>query len=225
MQRSLPLLLALGVLLAMAVGCATESHRAVPVDPLASTSRPYQGPKHELAVGKFVNASPYLRGMFSDGSDQLGGQAKTILVTHLAGSGRFTVLERENMQELEREAGLRKEAQAVTGARYLITGQVTEFGRKTTGDEQLFGILGRGKNQTAYSKVSVQVVDVKTSAVVYQVQGAGEYTLSDREVLGTGGTSGYDATLNGKVLDFCIKDAVDKLCAALEKGEWRIEGS
>ena len=86
------------------------------------------------------------------------------------------------------------------GARFVITGEVTEFGRKETGDAQLFGILGRGKKQIAYSKMSLNVVDVTTSRVVYAVQGAGEYELGSREVLGTGGTSGYDSTLNGKVL-------------------------
>lgn len=210
--------------LALLAACATESHRKVPVEPVASAARPYSGPKYELAVGRFVNASPYLRGMFNDGSDPLGGQAKTILSTHLAATGRFVVVDRENMEQLAKEAELRQDAQNLTGARYVVTGQVTEFGRKTTGDEQLFGILGRGKQQTAYSKVSVQVVDVRTSQIVYTVQGAGEYTLGEREVLGTGGTSGYDATLNGKVLDFSIQDAIEKLVAGLEKGEWRPDG-
>jgi len=61
---------------------------------------------------------------------------------------------------------------------------------------------------------------VKTSEVLYSVQGAGEYALGNREVLGTGGTSGYDATLNGKVLNFSITDAVNKLVAGLESGQW-----
>ena len=62
---------------------------------------------------------------------------------------------------------------------------------------------------------------MKTSAVLHAVQGAGEYELSNREVLGTGGTSGYDSTLNGKVLDLAITDAVNRLVADLEAGAWK----
>jgi curli biogenesis system outer membrane secretion channel CsgG len=42
----------------------------------------------------------------------------------------------------------------------------------------LFGILGSGKRQVAYSKVTLNVVDVLTSQVIYSVSGAGEYELS-----------------------------------------------
>ena len=68
-----------------------------------------------------------------------------------------------------------------------------------TGDQQLFGILGRGKEQVAYAKVDLNVVDVTSSEVVYSASGAGEYSLSNREVIGFGGSAGYDSTLNGKV--------------------------
>ncbi len=201
-------------------GCATESHHTIAIESVESHGTPYTGPQTELALGKFANSSPYMRGMFSDGTDPLGGQAKTILETHLAQTGRFSVLDRANEAEIAKESQLRGAQQALIGARYVVTGEITEFGRKTTGDRQLFGLLGRGKEQTAYSKVSLNIVDVKTSKVVFAMQGAGEYQLGDREILGTGGTSGYDATLNGKVLDLSIRDAVNKLVAALEKGEW-----
>ena len=69
--------------------------------------------------------------------------------------------------------------------------------------------------------VNVNVVDVQTSQVVYSVAGAGEYSLSNREVIGFGGTSGYDSTLNGKVLDLAIREAVNKLVAGVESGAWR----
>ena len=80
-----------------------------------------------------------------------------------------------------------------------------------TGDQQLFGILGRGKEQVAYAKVDLNVVDVTSSEVVYSASGAGEYSLSNREVIGFGGSAGYDSTLNGKVLDLAIREAVDRL--------------
>lgn len=77
--------------------------------------------------------------------------------------------------------------------------------------------------QIAYSKVTLNVVDVTTSEVVYSVQGAGEYSLSEREVIGFGSTAGYDATLNGKVLDLAIREVVNKLVTGLESGQWQAE--
>jgi curli biogenesis system outer membrane secretion channel CsgG len=161
-----------------------------------------------------------LRGLFSDGVDRLGGQAKTILIGHLQETGRFNVMERENMEEIAQEARLGGRQQTLKGADFTITGDVVEFGRKETGDEQLFGILGSGKQQVAYSKVTLNVVDVLTSQVVYTVSGAGEYVLSNREVIGFGGTASYDSTLNGKVLDLAVREAVDHLVQGLESGAW-----
>ena len=130
-------------------GCATESHQAVKVDKPATAAVAYNGARSALAVGKFDNRSSYLRGIFSDGVDRLGGQAKTILIGHLQETGRFDVLDRDNMKEIAQEAQLAGQQQALAGASYVVTGDVVEFGRKETGDQQLFGILGSGKKQTA----------------------------------------------------------------------------
>lgn len=203
-------------------GCATESHEAVEVSKPASAGTVYTGPKSTLAVGNFDNRSSYMRGLFSDGVDRLGGQAKTILIGHLQETGRFVVVDRNNMDEIAREAKFKGQDQAIKGADVVITGDVVEFGRKDVGDVQLFGIVGSGKKQIAYSKVTINVVDVTTSEVIYSVQGAGQYALSDREVLGFGGTSGYDSTLNGKVLDLAIREAINRLVEGLEQGKWKV---
>ena len=201
-------------------GCATEQSRTLEVAQVASAGTQYQGVRSPISVGKFDNRSSYMRGLFSDGVDRLGGQAKTILITHLQQTGRFSVLDRDNMAEIEREAQLKRQAQALKGADYVVTGDVTEFGRKAVGDRQLFGILGRGKSQVAYAKVALNVVNVTTSEVVYSSQGAGEYSLSNREIVGFGGTASYDSTLNGKVLDLAIREAVNGLVAGVESGQW-----
>jgi curli biogenesis system outer membrane secretion channel CsgG len=131
-------------------------------------------------------------------------------------------MDRDNMDEIRAEANLSGKDQALAGAKYVVTGEVTEFGRKVTGDKALFGILGEGKQQTAYAKVSLNIVDVRTSKIIHSVQGAGEYILSNREVLGFGGSAGYDATLTGKVLNSAMIDVVNKLVANLENGKWRL---
>lgn len=212
---------ALALLSGVMAGCATERSQALAVPAVAAASKPYAGVRSPISVGKFDNRTNYLRGVFSDGVDRLGGQAKTILVSHLQRSGRFQVMDRDNLSEIAQEAALNKKAAQIKGARYVVTGDVTAFGRKVTGDQQLFGILGRGKEQVAYAKVDLNVVDATTSEVVYSASGAGEYSLSNREVVGFGGTADYDSTLNGKVLDLAIREAVDRLVDGIEQGAWQ----
>ncbi len=221
-MRKLLLLGAAGALACLFGGCATESTRRLEIPQVTAAARPYSGPKNVVVVGKFDNRSSFMRGLFSDGVDRLGGQAKTILISHLQQTGRFSVLDRENLEETKREAELRGVAQQLKGADFAVTGDVTEFGRKEVGDQQLFGIVGQGKQQIAYAKVGLYVVDVSTSEVVFSAFGAGGYKLSNREVLGFGGTSSYDATLNGKVLDLAVRQAVDGLIEGLEAGRWTV---
>ena len=210
-------LLVLGLL----SGCATEESRTLEVAKVQSYQSSYSGARQPISVGKFDNRSSYMRGLFSDGVDRLGGQAKTILITHLQQSNRFNVLDRDNMEEIRQESAIAQKAQQLRGADFVVTGDVTEFGRKEVGDHQLFGILGRGKTQVAYAKVNLNIVNVRTSEVVFSSQGAGEYSLSNREVIGFGGTASYDSTLNGKVLDLAIREAVNNLVNGIDSGAWR----
>lgn len=203
-------------------GCATtEQSRSVEVPKVAAAAAPYQGPRTSIAVGKFDNRSSFGRGIFSDGVDRLGSQTKSILVSHLQQTNRFSVLDRDNIEEGRQEAQYKATSQAIKGADFLVTGAVTEFGRKDVGDQQLFGILGRGKSQVAYAKVTLNVVNSLTSEVVYSAQGAGEYSLSEREVLGFGSNAGYDSTLNGKVLDLAVREAVNNLVTGIDAGALR----
>lgn len=206
---------------ALLAGCATESSQALSVTQTAVSTRAYSGARSPISVGKFDNRSSYMRGVFSDGADRLGSQAKTILITHLQQTNRFNVLDRDNMQEIKQEAAIQGTAQKLKGADFVVTGDVTEFGRKEVGDHQLFGILGRGKTQVAYAKVALNIVNTRTSEVVYSVQGAGEYQLSNREVIGFGGTASYDSTLNGKVLDLAIREAVERLGEGIDSGAFK----
>ncbi|NTV11804.1 MAG: curli production assembly protein CsgG [Zoogloea sp.] len=221
MKAKLVSIALLAGLIGMLGGCATEQSRSLEVAKSASASRAYNGARSPISVGKFDNRSNFMRGIFSDGVDRLGSQAKTVLITHLQQTGRFNVLDRANLDEIKQEAAFSKTDLALKGARYVVTGDVTEFGRKEVGDHQLFGLLGRGKSQIAYAKVALNVVDVKTSEVVYSAQGAGEYSLSNREIIGFGSTASYDSTLNGKVLDLAMRDAVDALVNGIDSGAWQ----
>lgn len=211
---------AMAVVALAAAGCATETSRSIVVEKTQAASTQYAGTRVPVAVGKFDNRSNFMRGVFSDGVDRLGSQAKTTLIAHLQQSQRFSVMDRDNMAEAKQEAQYQGTAQTIRGASYIITGDISEFGRKEVGDMQFFGVLGRGKKQIAYAKITLNVVNALTSEVVFSARGAGEYELSNREVLGFGGTASYDATLNGKVLDLAMREAVDGLAAGRDAGQW-----
>ena len=215
--RAIPLLI---IALAALAGCATESSQSLAVPKVTSASQPYAGVRTLISVGKFDNHSSFMRGIFSDGVDRLGGQAKTILISHMQQTNRFNMLDRSNLAEMQQEAQFKQQTQHIKGADFVVTGDVSEFGRKEVGDQQLFGILGRGKSQIAYAKVTLNIVNIATSEVVFSSQGAGEYSLSNREVIGFGGTASYDSTLNGKVLDLAVREAVNNLVSGLDSGAW-----
>src|SRR6266568_5027190 len=188
-------------------GCATESSRSVEVAKVESAATPFRGTRVPISVGKFDNRSGFMRGIFTDGVDRLGSQAKTTLIAHLQQSQRFNVLDRDNLAETKQEAQFKSQSQSIRGADFVVTGDISEFGRKDVGDRQLFGILGRGKTQVAYAKVTLNIVNSLSS------------------VVGFGGTAGYDATLNGKVLDLAMREAVNNLVSALDNGKWSAQGA
>ena len=115
------------------VGCATENSRSLQVAKVESAASPFSGQRVPVSVGKFDNRSSFMRGVFSSGEDRLGNQAQTILVSHLQQSQRFNVLDRTLMSEMQQEAQLKRQAQNIKGADYILTGDVTEFGRKEVG--------------------------------------------------------------------------------------------
>jgi curli biogenesis system outer membrane secretion channel CsgG len=200
----------------LAIGCVTDVHRATQPVAIESLGAPSAGPTYRLLVGPFQNRSPYLQGAFGSGVDPLGTQAESLLKMHLKLTGRFVVLERAALDEKARQAALRGDSQAPGGPPVAITGDVAEFGRRQTGD----GILGYGKKPVVYAAVTLNVVDVRTEQVTYAVQGAGEYPLADGDAARFGTIAGYDARVNGKVLNRAILQAVDRLVAGLERGDW-----
>ncbi|MED5463139.1 MAG: CsgG/HfaB family protein [Myxococcota bacterium] len=203
------------------VGCAiTEGSRTIEPRVATIPAAPAGTQQRNLSIGKFANKTQFGQGLFSDGSDTLGLQGRQILKSHLSDSARFVLLDRANLQELAQETNLSGDTGSVQGAELLITGAVTEFGRKEVGAAAFWGLFGSTKTQVAYGKVSLSVVDVKTSAVLYTAQGAGETTLTTQQVSGFGSAASYDASLTDKVLNLALLEAVSDLVTSLDAGTW-----
>lgn len=218
-QKALASALLLASTMIPAIGCsATESHRTIEAGTVQSRGTEYSGPKYRLVIGEFTNRSPYMSGIFSDDKNRLGAQARNILMTHLSQSGRFVLMDRDNMPNLATEAGYSGTKQSITGGQIVLTGAVTEFGRREVGRHD--AIFHRSRTQIAYAKVTLSIVDVKTSQVTFSCQGAGEFDLKDTGVLGFGSTAGYDATLTDKVLNLAVIEAINRLVEGLEDNRW-----
>ena len=155
--------------------------------------------KRKVAIGRFSNETRYAKGIFYDKeNDPIGKQAADILSTKLASSNKFLLLERQDLDLIEKEMEMSgNESLKDVGADYLIIGSVTEFGRQNEGDSNVFS---RSKTQTVYAGVNIRLVDVSTGQIIYSEEAKGEAETSNKTVMGFGESADYDSTLNDKAI-------------------------
>ena len=130
---------------------------------LGTTASAQEGKKlkRKVAIGRFSNETQYGKGIFYDReNDPMRKQAMDILSSKLAASGKFILLERDDLDVLVKESG--SEMKKI-GAEYIILGSITQFGRKTEGDERIFSST---KTQTVEAAVNVRLVDAATGLII-----------------------------------------------------------
>ena len=177
--------------------------------------------KRKVAIGRFSNETEYGKGLFYDKeNDPMGKQALDILSTKLAASGKFLLLERNDLAALLEEANRNgTNAQQAIGADYMIIGSITEFGRKNTSQSKVFSTA---KTQTVEAAVSIRLVDVSTGQIIYSDQGHGSAEITTKtSFVGTGGHAGYDATLSDKAISAAIDQLVENIINKLTDKPWR----
>lgn len=175
--------------------------------------------KRKVAIARFSNETKYGQGFFYDeNNDRLGKQAMDILSSKLTATDKFVMLERVDLVHLTKEKQMGNLDSLSIPADYLILGSITEFGRKATSD---VGVFSRSKKQTAQAKVTIRLVDVQTSRIVYSEDGEGEAFSEAETVIGVGKTADYDATLNDKALTAAISKLVSNVAENLLDKPWR----
>lgn len=177
------------------------------------------GLKRKVAIARFSNETKYGQSFFIDkDNDRIGKQAVDILSSKLLETDKFILLERADLEKINKELALEDYTPLKNMADFLIIGSVTEFGRKDTGE---VGIFSRTKKQTAFAKVHVRLVDVYSGEVIYSEEGMGEAYAEAGTVFGIGGQSGYDSTLNDKALEAAITNLSSNIIENLLDKEWR----
>lgn len=172
--------------------------------------------KRKVAIGRFSNETQYAKGLFYDKeNDPMRKQALDILSSKLAASGKFILLEREDLDILVNEAGADMNK---IGADYIILGSITEFGRKTAGEQKVFSST---KTQTVEAGVSIRLVETSTGLIIYSDEAKGFAETSTKQTMGLGGSAGYDATLSDKAISSALSQLVENIINKCMDKPWR----
>ena len=172
--------------------------------------------KRKVAIGRFTNETQYGKGIFYDKeNDPMRKQALDILSSKLAQSGKFILLEREDLDVLVAETGPNMNK---IGADYIILGSITEFGRKNEGHEQVFSST---KTQTVEAGVSIRLVETATGLIIYSDEAKGYAETTSKQTLGIGGTAGFDATLSDKAISAALSQLVENIINKCMDKPWR----
>lgn len=181
--------------------------------PLAAEERTI---KRKVAIGRFSNETQYAKGLFYDKeNDPMRKQALDILSSKLAASGKFILLEREDLDILVKETGADMNK---IGADYIILGSITEFGRKTEGEQKVFSST---KTQTVEAGVSIRLVEASTGLIIYSDEAKGFAETSTKQTMGLGGTAGYDATLSDKAISSALSQLVENIINKCMNQPWK----
>ena len=206
--------------LAVGLALATSAVSAQSVAPVVVPvpAPPARAFKLKIAIGRFTNETRYGRSLLTDAEgDPLGKQASDILAAYLTQTGRFLVLERQDIGKIEGEQS-RAAGGNTIGADVLIIGSVVEFGRTEDGKQ---GLFNSGRVQRAHAKVAIRLVDVRTGLMFHSATGDGEATTETKLVLGLGSTSAFDGTLTDKALSVAVEDMLEGLVGTLAARPWK----
>jgi curli biogenesis system outer membrane secretion channel CsgG len=178
------------------------------------------GLKRRIGVVDFQNKTKY-------GANRLGTSATDILITELAKSGKFIVVERDKMDKIleEQKLGMSGAIDPNTAAKVgkilglnaIVTGSISQFGEETEGSEYL---VTQSKSQVVKCTVDIRVVDAETGQVLYADSGSGLSRKHTGGVFGLGTRAGYDETLEGDALRAAIVKFTNNIVTQVEKKPW-----
>ena len=159
-------------------------------------------------------------------SNQGAGAAQDVFVTELVKSGKFRVIEREQLAAIMQEKGLALSGDLdpstamrvgkLLGVKYMLAGAVTEFGTSTAGVNtgRVRGIPGVGIKRKKFAcAMNARLFDVETGEIVWADEARQETNSAKVRVGGFGGGVDDNAQFD-RVLKPTVKELVASLRAA-----------
>lgn len=204
---------------ALTVGAALLLAVAIPAIALAAD----KSAKPRIAVIEFKNKADN-QWWYHGGAEA----AQDVFVTELFKSGRFRVVEREQLNALMQEKGLTLSGDVdpstavrvgkLLGVNYLLTGSVTEYGATDTGAHapgvrRLPGFSAGKRNFVA--AMNARLIDTSTGEIVWADEARGEDSSVRVNVGGFGGGVENDSRMFDKVM----KPVIQQLTASLKAAD------
>lgn len=180
---------------------------------LASTPAFAQAAKPRIAVMNFANNSTW-----SWWGEHLGAAAADELVTQLLKQGKFTVIERAQLDAVlaEQRLGQTGAVTAATAARvgkilgvqFILTGSITQFSiERTSGG---FGPV-RATYSNAESKLDVRLISTETAEILMAAEGQGNKRMGGGAFRG----NGAERTFDQGAAQEALRPAIEQVVATL----------
>jgi curli biogenesis system outer membrane secretion channel CsgG len=167
--------------------------------------------KPRVAVMDFDNKSQH-------GGWRLGHGASDILTTEMVKTGKFKMMERENLRTIIKEQNLGSAGRIdpataakigkIIGVEYIITGAVTEYGQSNTGGGG--GGVRVGK-KGYHATVDIRIVDAETSEIVFADSSSHSKSTVNVRVFGFGGGERFNSKRATEVMRVAIQQLAAKI--------------
>lgn len=186
-------------------------------------------PKKRVAVADFQNEAGY--SWHKAGS--LGGGMAEKLVEALINTGKFVVLERQDLMDVVAEHNLGSVAKVepavigrLTSAQALIRGVITNVDEPESqkGGLKLGKFKIRGQNEKVTVKINLRVIDTVTGQVLQSKSVVGKAWARGVRIRKQGGDSDVEMKRNdtvAKALDDAISEAVSQIVDGMESVPWQ----
>jgi len=215
MRRRLFLLVAFFAAFLFALSCAGSGKETKGDEESTPRTLPaynYSGKKIPVVVMDFETSVP-------GHGWRVGQGASDMLITALVKTKKYRVYERERLKSIMKEQKLQMSGAVdqstaiqigkLVGAKYIITGAVTEFGVAKTGAHG-GGYFSVGK-QHYRATVDVRAVSVQTGEIVFADTGSGALRSRAVSVLGFGGGESYDEKKASESMRMAIDDVMSRI--------------
>ena len=185
--------------------------------PLPATAEEEQQGQDRIrvAVMNFENNSSW-----SFWGDMLGYAAADELVTQWFGTGKFSLVERSQLETILAEQGLGQSGRVnsaqvaeigrLLGVQLILTGSITQFSIDTKGGGiRRFGLSA--EYSEAESNLDIRLINTNTAEIMFAAYGEGKVRLGNFQIDGVNFRQDFDAGLAQEALRPAVEDVVRKI--------------